>query len=406
MKKIAVVGLGKLGLCSALCFAKSGHDVQGYDRSLKVIKNIRNKRFDNYEPKVINYLKKYKKFKFSNKFSDILDYKIIFVILPTPSQKNYAFSNKYIYSFLEKYTNQCKKKNIKNFHIIISSTIMPNSSNQFINFIEKKTELEVNKDFYFSYNPEFIALGNVIENFLKPDFVLIGSSNQKAANELIKIYKKTVKTKDYHTMSLTSAEITKISLNSFITLKISFANLILRISDKFKDANAHHITKAMGNDRRVSSYYFKPGLPFGGPCFPRDNEAFNFLQKIIKLKNNFITNSTIKSNKEHIFFINKKIMSLIKLKKYKNICIAGIAFKKDTSVTERSYGIVLADLFIKKKIKFSIYEINYNKNDLTTKKYNKYLIKKSDIKKFDLIINTNSSILPKNNIPVIDLWKL
>jgi UDP-N-acetyl-D-mannosaminuronate dehydrogenase len=99
-------------------------------------------------------------------------------------------------------------------------------------------------------------------------------------------------------------------------------------------------------------------------------------------------------------------MSLIKLKKYKNICIAGIAFKKDTSVTERSYGIVLADLFIKKKIKFSIYEINYNKNDLTTKKYNKYLIKKSDIKKFDLIINTNSSILPKNNIPVIDLWKL
>ena len=88
MEKIAVIGLGKLGLCSALCFAKSGHDVQGYDSSLKVINNIRNKRFDNYEPKVIDYLKKYRKFKFSNKFSDILNYKNIFVILPTPSQKN------------------------------------------------------------------------------------------------------------------------------------------------------------------------------------------------------------------------------------------------------------------------------------------------------------------------------
>jgi UDPglucose 6-dehydrogenase len=406
MEKIAVIGLGKLGLCSALCFAKSGHDVQGYDSSLKVINNIKNKRFDNYEPKVIDYLKKYRKFKFSNKFSDILNYKNIFVILPTPSQKNYAFSNKYIYSFLETYTDHCKKKNIKNFHIIISSTIMPNSSNEFINFIEKKTELKVNEDFYFSYNPEFIALGNVIENFLNPDFVLIGSSHQKAANKLIKIYKKTVKTKNYHQMSLTSSEITKICLNSFITLKISFANLILRISDKFKDANAQHIAKAIGNDQRVSPYYFKPGLPFGGPCFPRDNEAFNFLQKIIKLKNSFITGSTINSNKEHIVFLNKKIISLIKSKKYKNICIAGIAFKKDTSVTERSYGIVLADLFIKNKIKFCIYEINYNKNDLTIKKYSKYIIKKSDIKKSDLIINTNSYIFPKNSIPVVDLWNL
>jgi UDP-glucose 6-dehydrogenase len=99
-------------------------------------------------------------------------------------------------------------------------------------------------------------------------------------------------------------------------------------------------------------------------------------------------------------------MSLIKSKKYKNICIAGIAFKKDTSVTERSYGIVLADLFIKNKIKFCIYEINYNKNDLTIKKYSKYIIKKSDIEKSDLIINTNSYIFPKNSIPVVDLWNL
>jgi UDPglucose 6-dehydrogenase len=406
MDKIAVIGLGKLGLCSALCFAKSKYDVHGYDVSTKVIQNIKKRKFDNYEPKLEDYLKKYKKLKISNQIKSILDCKTIFIIVPTPSRKNCAFTNKYILSFLKNYTFFCKKNNIKKFHIIISSTVMPGSCNEFINFIEKKTALKINKDFYLSYNPEFIALGSVIQNFLNPDFVLIGSSSQKAANKLVKIYKRTVKTQNYNRMSLESAEITKIALNSFITLKISFANLLLRISQKFKNANVHHITKAIGNDRRVSPYYFKPGLPFAGPCFPRDNEAFNYLQKKIKLKNNYITNATIKSNKEHINFLNKKILSLIKFKKYKKICIAGLTFKNYTSVTERSYGIVLADLFIKNKIKFCIYEVNYNKNDLTTKKYSKYLIKKSDIKKTDFIINANSYIFPNNTVPVLDLWNL
>jgi UDPglucose 6-dehydrogenase len=406
MNKIAVVGLGKLGLCSALCFAKSKHNVQGYDVSAKVIKNIKKKKFDNYEPQLLDYLKKYKKLKISNQIKSILDCRIIFIIVPTPSKKNYGFTNKYIFAFLKNYTFFCKKNNIKNFHIIISSTVMPGSCNEFINFIEKKTQLKINKDFYLSYNPEFIALGSVIQNFLNPDFVLIGSSSQKAASELIKIYKKTVKTPHYNRMSLESAEITKIALNSFLTLKISYANLLLRISHKFKNTNVHHIAKAIGNDRRVSPYYFKPGLPFAGPCFPRDNEAFNYFQKKIKLKNNYITNATIKSNKEHINFLNKKIISLIKLKKYKKICIAGFAFKNYTSVTERSYGLILANLLIKNKIKFSIYENNFNKNDPICKKFARFLITKNKINTFNLIINTNSLDLPRNKVPTIDLWKL
>jgi UDPglucose 6-dehydrogenase len=403
MKKIAVVGLGKLGLCSALCFAKAGYEVKGYDLSKKVIENIKKKKIYNYEPKIIDYLKKYRKLKISNKIKSIIDCNVIFVIVPTPSQKNYSFSNKYILSFLKKYLYITKKKN---FHIVISSTVMPNSCSRFVSFIEKNTGLKINIDFNLSYNPEFIALGNTLQNFLNPDFILIGSSNQKAASELTKIYKKTVKTKYYNVMSLESAEITKIALNSFLTLKISYANLLLRISNKFKNANVHDIIKAMGNDRRVSPYYFKPGLPFAGPCFPRDNEAFNYLQKKIKLKNQYITNATIKSNYEHIKFLNKKIISLINLKKYKLICIAGFAFKNNTSVTERSYGLILANLLKKNKIKFGIYEENFNKKDIVSKKFNKFLINIKDLKKYDLIINTNSLKLPKIKTPILDLWRL
>jgi UDPglucose 6-dehydrogenase len=207
-------------------------------------------------------------------------------------------------------------------------------------------------------------------------------------------------------MSLESAEITKIALNSFITLKISFANLLLRISQKFKNAKAEDIARAIGNDRRVSPYYFKPGLPFAGPCFPRDNEAFNYLQKIIKLKNKYITNAIINSNKEHINFLNKKILFLIKEKKYKNVCIAGLAFKNNTSITERSYGLSLAELLKKNGIKFGIYEKNFNKKDIYLRKFSKHLIHRKDIKNFDYIINTNSLSLPKNKTPILDLWKI
>ena len=93
-------------------------------------------------------------------------------------------------------------------------------------------------------------------------------------------------------------------------------------------------------------------------------------------------------------------------KKYKKICIAGFAFKNYTSVTERSYGLILANLLIKNKIKFSIYENNFNKNDPICKKFARFLIKKNKINTFNLIINTNSLDLPRNKVPTIDLWKL
>ena len=103
-------------------------------------------------------------------------------------------------------------------------------------------------------------------------------------------------------MSLIGSEITKISLNSFVTLKISFANTLMRLCDKFENASPYDVTNALGKDRRISKYYFKPGLPFAGPCFPRDNEALNYFQDLIGKKNKFITNATIQSNKDISIF--------------------------------------------------------------------------------------------------------
>ena len=406
-KNIAIIGLGKLGLCSALCFAKSKHYVTGYDLSNKVLQNIKKRKFDNFELNVQEYLKKYKKnYYFTNDINKIANKKLIFVIVPTPSKKNHEFSNDYIYTFINSFVESRKKLKINSFfHIVISSTVMPGSNRKFIDMIEKKLFYKLNKNFYLSYNPEFIALGTVIKDFENPDMVLIGSSSNQAANELKSVYKKTVKTKSFECMSIESAEITKIALNSYTTLKISFSNMIMKISDKIKYANPYHICKALGQDKRISPYYFRPGLPFSGPCFPRDNQAFNFFQKKIGIQN-FITNATINTNRSHIQHLNKKIYNLVKKNHYKKILILGLSFKNSTSVTEESYSIKLIDFLLKKRIKVSIYERNINKNNNEIKKYLKLLKSKPNLNDFDLVINTNSTKFKKNKkINYLDLWK-
>jgi UDPglucose 6-dehydrogenase len=406
--KIGIVGLGKLGLCSALCFAKAGFNIKGYDYSENVIKSIKKKKF--IEPEVNKYLFKYKdNIQFSSNINILDKCKIIFVIVPTPSKKNWEFSNKYIFNFLKIFIKFIQKRKYK-FHIVISSTVMPGSCNKFISLIEKKLNYKINNQFFLSYNPEFIALGSIINNFLNPDFVLIGASNNRAAKQLIYLYKKTVNVFRFAKMSIQSAEIAKIALNSYCTLKISFANLIMRICNKVNNSNAKNICEALGFDKRISPHYFSPGLPFSGPCFPRDNQAFNFFQSKIKMQNNFITKATISSNKAHIKFLNEKILNFIKETKAKKIVILGVAFKPNTSVTEESYTLELIKFLKEKKINFKIFDKNVNKEDLNYNLYSKYIYTENIIRKnnFDLIIDTIKK-KKKNNYmekKYLNLWEI
>jgi UDPglucose 6-dehydrogenase len=406
--KIGIVGLGKLGLCSSLCFAKAGFEIKGYDYSEIVIKSIKKKKFT--EPEVNKYLLKYKdNIQFSSNINILDKCKIIFVIVPTPSKTNWEFSNEYIFNFLKIFIKFIQKRKYK-FHIIISSTVMPGSCNKFVSFIEKKLNYKINNQFFLSYNPEFIALGSVIKNFLNPDFVLIGASNNIAAKQLISLYKKTVITNNFAKMSIQSAEIAKIALNSYCTLKISFANLIMRICNKVNNSNSKDICEALGFDKRISPHYFNPGLPFSGPCFPRDNQAFNFFQKKIKIGNNYISKATILSNKAHIKFLNKKIHDFIIKNKAKKILICGVTFKSNTSITEESYTLELIKFLREKKINFKIFDININKKDTNYNLYSKFICSKNKIKKnnFDLIIDTIKRNKKSNNFKknYLNLWEI
>lgn len=339
--RISVIGLGKLGSCTAACFAYKGYDVIGIDINQKII-NLLNEGISPYiEPKLDNFLKESNgRLRCYNNYEHaILETDITFLILPTPSKVDGEFSDEYLKDALKKLSTILKNKH--NYHtFVIVSTVSPGTIEySLIPLIESISKKKLYIDFGIVYNPEFIALGSVIDDFLNPDLVLIGEGNKKDGDLVETIYKRVCNNKPYIArMSIISAEITKISLNSFVTMKISFANTLGNICKKVKGANINDIMKALGNDRRISPYYIKAGPPYGGPCFPRDNKAFlNFAQKYgINAK---LAKATDEINNTQIDIIFNEILE--KLPQNKTLSIIGLSYKDGTYVTEESASIKL-----------------------------------------------------------------
>lgn len=280
---LSVIGLGKLGVCTAACFAYKGHKVTGVDVNKDFIDGINDGRAPIVEPRLQDLISASAGgLKATQDYEEaVYNSDITFLVVPTPSREDGHFSDKFLRNALAHLSQALKELNKKYHLFVITSTVSPGITEQtLIPLIEAVSGKKLNKDFGVCYNPEFIALGSVINDFLNPDVVLIGESDKYAGDILEAIYKKVCENNPYVArMSITSAEITKISLNSYVTMKISFANTLANICEKIPGANIDAITKALGAGRRVSPYYLKGGPAYGGPCFPRDKRAFVVLAK-------------------------------------------------------------------------------------------------------------------------------
>jgi UDPglucose 6-dehydrogenase len=150
-----------------------------------------------------------------------------------------------------------------------------------------------------SYNPEFIAQGDIVNGFFKCDMVLIGEGSKEAGDKLEEIYRATVNSSPtYCRMAPESAEITKLGVNCFVTTKISFANMVGDIANRTPGANAREILMAIGADSRVGRKYLMPGWGYGGPCFPRDNRALGTYAESVGIEPK-ISIATDEYNKYH-----------------------------------------------------------------------------------------------------------
>ncbi len=413
---ISVFGLGKLGLPLAATIASRGFLVYGVDINKDVINNLKKGQTLLQEPGLKELVKKFKKriITTDNIEEVISNSGITFIIIPTPSKSNGFFSNQYVQAAIEDIARVLKLK--KNYHlVVIVSTVMPGSTDVMKKILEKKSNKSCGKDFGLCYNPEFIALGSVIRNLLNPDFILIGESDKKAGDILQKFYKKYCNNKpQFARMSFSNAELTKISVNTFVTTKISYANMLCEICEQIPGGNVDVVTAALGLDSRIGQKYLKGGLAFGGPCFPRDNVAFISLAR--KLKSNFhIPLATHKTNLKQVERLAKKVLQFVS--KNSTVGILGLAYKPFTDVIEESTGLHLAKLFLKLGISLNLYDPLALKNaqkELGNKAgYMKSLrdcIATSDI----LVITTdwpefrkiNKSWLNKKPKVVIDPWRI
>jgi len=360
MTKLSIIGLGKLGACSAVCFASKGFEVVGVDINNEFVDSINKGKAPVFEPRLQELLISSKgKLRATHDYREaISDTQITFLIVPSPSRQDGHFSTRYLEEALRHLAVALKKFNKKYHLFVITSTVSPgDTEGSLISLIEQISGKKLNKDFGVCYNPEFIALGSVINDFLKPDMVLIGESNKLAGDMLQEVYTVACENKPYFArMSIISAEITKISLNSYITMKISFANTLSNICEKIPGADIDAITKALGADKRVSPYYLRGGLAYGGPCFPRDNTAFAALANKHGI-NAHLARTTDNVNKLQIEHTVECILSHIPANKNNIVAILGLAYKPNTPVIEESAGIkIIEELLTKKDIEVIAYD--------------------------------------------------
>lgn len=341
-KMISVIGVGKLGAPISACFAHKGHQVIGVDVNRRIVRLINEGRAPVFEPGLEELIgKNRKRFTATGDYEEaVLKSDITFIFVPTPTDASGGFSLRYVLSACEKIGEALRKKS--GYHLVVlSSTVLPGATEKEIRpALEKSSAKRCGKDFGLCYNPEFIALGSVIRDVLNPDFVLIGQSDPKAGEILASFYKTFCDNNPpVARMNTVNAEITKLSVNTFVTTKITFANMIARICERIPGADVDVVTSALGLDKRIGRAYLKGATGYGGPCFPRDNLALSFLARKVGAPAT-LAEATDKSNRAQI----SHLVSLLKAKSPRggSVGILGLTYKPDTDVVEEAQGLLLA----------------------------------------------------------------
>jgi len=332
VEKISVVGIGKLGLCLALNLENSGFDVCGVDINDDYVAKVNDKTLKSCEPGVDSLLQNSTNFFATTSLEESVSFSdTLFVVVSTPSLKNGGYDHTQVESIVSGLEKLPPRKNPG--HFIVCCTTMPG----YCETIEERLR-KIN--YYTVYNPEFIAQGEILKGQTDPDFVLIGKQKENETGLVEEIYNKMVKNNaPTHTMSLTEAEITKISLNCFLTTKIAFANMIGDLATEM-NSNPDRILRAIGQDQRVGHKYLGYGFGFGGPCFPRDNRALGLCCKENGIYHD-ISKASDDSNFSHLEY---QVRNFVKnnTDKSKEILISDVTYKKNSNLIVESQQLKFA----------------------------------------------------------------
>jgi UDPglucose 6-dehydrogenase len=341
-EKISVVGLGKLGAPMAACFAAKGFDVIAVDLDAHKVDAVNRGQPPVFEPRLAEMLASGKgRLKATRDIEiAVLATTITFVVVATPREPDGGFSLRYVLPVCQKIGSALRNK--PGFHtVVLTSTVMPGSTGGEVRAIlEQASGMRAGQGFGLCYNPEFIALGSVIRDFLNPDFLLIGESDERSGKTLEQIYRRVCENEPSAArLNFVDAEIAKLAVNTFVTTKISFANMLARICERVPGASVDGVTSALGMDSRIGPKYLKGAISYGGPCFPRDNVALVSLAQRVGAPAD-IAQVTDCFNRAQIRWLADLVQTC--LPDCGITGILGLTYKPYTDVIEQSPGWILA----------------------------------------------------------------
>lgn len=338
----SVIGLGKLGASMAAAIAKRGFNVIGVDVNPQAVDRLNAGHAPVQETQLEETIAAHKarlRATMSHREA-ILQSDVSFVIVPTPSDERGAFSLQYaLWAFRE--IGRALKEKDKYHLVVMTSTVLPGSTRHgLLPLLERESGKQGGREFGLCYSPEFIALGSVIRDFLNPDFTLVGELDPRAGSLLESSYAAIMENQPpCKRMSIENAELTKIAINTYVTTKITFANMLAAICERLPGGDVDVVTDALGADKRIGAKYLTGALGYGGPCFPRDNVALGFMARTLGVRAE-LAEATDTVNRTLAANYAKHIQPLIR--SGATVAVLGLAYKPHSHVIEESQGIALA----------------------------------------------------------------
>jgi UDPglucose 6-dehydrogenase len=354
--KLSIIGLGKLGAPMAAVMAHKGHVVVGVDVNSAYVAAIQEGHAPLKETGLEEMIQANRErlSATTNYEEAVLATDATFIIVPTPSDPDGRFSLRNVMIAAEKIGAALRKK--QGWHLVVlSSTVMPGSTGgKLLPALEEYSGKKCGEGFGLCYNPEFIALGSVIRDMLNPDMILIGESDERSGEILERFYTGVCDSNPHiRRMNHVNAELTKISVNTFVTTKISYANMLAQVCETLPGADVDVVTSAIGCDSRIGQKYLKGALGYGGPCFPRDNLAFSALARGNGVSP-ILAEATHQLNQSQAPRLAKWILA--RLPEGGTVGVMGLSYKPNTEVIEESQGLALAKHLLSVGVPVVVYD--------------------------------------------------
>ena len=347
MKQVAVVGLGYVGLTTAVGLAKLGHQVLGFDVDDSKVTSLSSGKSPIYEEgleKALESLIESRGLRFTNCLDTVKDFRpeFIFVCVATPQDESGAADLTVLDSVVSQATEIAEPNSV----LVVKSTVPVGTGQRISNFINRS-------DLFVASNPEFLREGTAMKDFMEPDRIVVGSNNSEAATRVLNLYA-AIDAPKLET-NLESSELIKYAANAYLAMRLSFTNDIAALSEK-ANANVEQVLNGMGLDKRIGTAFLKPGPGWGGSCFPKDTSALVAIAGSYGSKLPLVE-SAIASNKAALARSVAVIEDLAGGDlSNKTVGVWGIAFKANTDDIRDSPALMIIDALLSKGASVQAYD--------------------------------------------------